>query len=117
MDWERAKRRHEEGTVEARVFAAVRHILLRRKRTPHLAGTVPIEILPAPDNGVLAHRRAAPIGALIALHNFTGEWRGVRREWLEGYGVTLWFDLLSEGEVGKPDGWMALPPYARAWVV
>ena len=117
MDWDRAERRGRLGTVEARVFGAVSHVLHRRKAVPQLRGTVPIEVLPSPDGGVLAHRRPAAIGTLVALHNFTGEWRGVRRSWLEAHGVREVHDLLSDQAVATPDGWMALPPYARAWVV
>ena len=117
MDWERAARRHEPGTIEGRIFEAVAHVLARRKRTPQLAGTVPIEVLPSPDRGVLAHRRAAPTGTLVALHNFAPEWRGVREDWLREGGVAAMHDALSDAHVETHDGWMALPPYARAWVV
>ena len=117
MDWDRAARRHESGTVEARIFSAVSHVLARRKAVPHLAGTVPIEVLASPDGGVLAHARTAPVGTLVALHNFTAEWRGVPADWLRGHGVERMHDMLSDAAIGLHDGWMALPPYARAWVV
>ena len=117
MDWGRAKRRHDLATVEGRVHAGVRHVLLRRKATPHLGGRVPLEVLPPPAPGVFAHRRTAPIGILVAFHNFTEEWRNVPRGWAEAMGATHFHDALSDRPVATPDGTIALPPYARLWLL
>ena len=117
MDWEKAARRNEAGTVEQRVFDGVRHVLMRRKAVSHLHGTVPLEVLDAPAGGVFAHRRPSPIGVLIAMHNFTAEWRNVPRWWAEERGATEFRDALSEGTVATPDGTIALPPHGRLWLL
>ena len=117
MNWERASRRHDPKTIEGRVHAGVRHVLGRRKATPHLGGRVPLEVLPPPAPGVFAHRRTAPIGVLVAFHNFTEEWRNVPRGWAETMGATHFHDALSDHPVGTHDGTIALPPYARLWLL
>ena len=117
MDWERAARRHEPGTVEQRVFDGVAHVMRRRKATGHLHGKVPIEVLGSPAPSVFAHRRPSPLGALVALHNFREEWRHVPRGWAEAAGATRFRDALSETDVATPDGTIALPPYARLWLL
>ena len=117
MDWERAARRREPGTVEQRVFDGVAHVMRRRKATPHLAGTVPIEVLPSPAPGVFAHRRPGPLGVLVAFHNFTEAWRHVPRDWAERMGATAFHDALSDAPVATPGGVIALPPHARLWLL
>ena len=117
MDWRRAERRHEIGTVEQRVFAGITHVIERRKATAHLNGKVPIEVLPVPVQGVLAHRRPGPLGTLVAFHNFTGEWRHASRDWAQAMGAAAFHDLLSQTDVATPHGTIALPPYARLWLI
>ena len=117
MDWNRATRRHQQGTVEGRVFTGVSHVLHRRKATSHLNGKVPIEVLPSPAQGVFVHRRPAPVGTLVAMHNFTDEWRHVPRETAQAMGATRFHDALSETDVATPDGVVALPPRARLWLL
>ena len=117
MDWTRARRRHEPGTVEQRVFAGVAHVMRRRKATPHLAGTVPIEVVDGSADGIFAHRRPGPLGVLLALHNFADEWRHVSRDWAAGQGATLFHDALSDATVDTPHGVIALPPRARLWLL
>ena len=117
MDWDKAALRHEPGTIEQRVFEGVAHVMRRRKATPHLHGRVPIEVLDAPAQGVFAHRRPSPTGVLVAMHNFTDEWRNVPRGWAEARGATEFRDALSESEVATPDSTIALPPRARLWLL
>ena len=71
----------------------------------------------SPAAGVLAHRRPSPRGALLALHSFVEEWRNVPRDWAEAMGATRFHDALGEGDVATPDGTIALPPYARLWLL
>ena len=117
MDWSRAARRHEPGTVEQRVHAGVRHVMTRRKAVAHLNGKVPIEVPAPPASGVFAHLRPGPLGTLVALHNFTEEWRHVPREWAGRAGASRFHDALSDTPVETPGGTLALPPYARLWLV
>ena len=74
MDWDVAERRHEPGTVEARVFAGM--VALSRARAGLLAlrsGT-PTELVDPGSHHVLAFRRRHPRSSpLVALANFSDE--------------------------------------------
>ncbi len=116
MDWEAAARRHDEGTVEHRVFTGIRDILAARARVPAFRGDVPIEVLDPPDPAILGVRRRHHLGDVLVLCNMTDEWLGVPRWWAEQAGATLWRDLLGGGEVAAGGTDVVLPPYARLWL-
>ena len=120
MDWARAALRHDTDTIEGRIFGGIRHILHRRKATPHLHADNPVEILRAGVPGVFGYRRTSPLGALIALFNVSDDWRHVPRGWIEAeacHPAFALFDALSEAPVETPRGTLDLPPRGRVWLV
>ncbi|MCB1500854.1 MAG: alpha-amylase family protein [Bauldia sp.] len=116
MDWRKAERRGVAGTIEARLHGGIAEIMRRRKVTPHLHGENPTEILSAAVDGVFAFRRISPLGPLVALFNFAGDWRRVPWGFLEANGVGDCEDRLTGHRVAPEEGGLALPPYARVWL-
>lgn len=113
MDWGRAL---ADTGVAAQVLQGTRHILARRRAVAALHGGCPTQVLVPPSAAVLAFRRAAPEGAVLALFNFTEGWQHVPEGWLRAEGASQMQDLLSERAVQLHDGALALPPYGRVWL-
>jgi amylosucrase len=120
MDWRRAEKRHQPGTVEHRLFHGLREIVLARKGTPHLHAVTPTEVFDAGNAGVFAFSRPHPLGPLVALHNLTENAQHVGVEAVRGRGVdgTLRDRLKRDG--GEPVEWaggiVRLEPYGSVWI-
>ncbi len=72
MDWAAAARRHDPGTLEGRVFAAIRGLSVARQGLLALRSGGTTEILPTANRHVLAYRRAHPrSGPFLSLTNFS----------------------------------------------
>jgi amylosucrase len=117
MDWAVAGQRETDQGPAGQVFRGLRHIMARRRATPGLHAMYPVEVLPCPAPGVLAVARRAPTGTVLCLFNFAEGWRNLPEGWVRAQGVTQLHDLLSEAPVVPHNGQVALPPYARVWMV
>jgi amylosucrase len=72
MDWSRAARRIDPGTLEGRVFAAIRGLIGARRSLLALRSGGVTEILPTENQSVLAYRRVHPRSApFLSLTNFS----------------------------------------------
>ena len=72
MDWDAAARRDDPGTLEGRVFAAIRGLGQARRSLLALRAGGSTQVLPTENRGVLAYRRAHPRSApFLALTNFS----------------------------------------------
>ena len=72
MDWDAAARRHDPGSLEGRVFAAIRGLSAARRSLLALRSGGRTELLPTENRSVLAYRRAHPRSApFLALTNFS----------------------------------------------
>ena len=90
--------------------------MARRAATPELHGQYPTEVVNVGAAQVFAVARRAPWGTVLCLFNVAETWTGVPADWARAQGVARMRDVLSGGGVGA-DGWIALPPYARVWIV
>lgn len=117
MDWALAARRHEGDNPAAQVFWGTRHILARRKETPALHAAYGTRILPCEVAGVFAFARLAPTGPVLCLFNFTETWQHLPEAWARQQGIARMHDVLSDHPVETHHGNIALPPYARVWLV
>ncbi len=116
MDWAKAARRHVAGTVEARLHGGIAAIMRRRRETPHLHGENPTEIVEGTADGILVVRRASPLGALLAIFNFTEQWRALPADLALESGARDFVDRLTGDVVVTEDGGIPLPPYGRIWL-
>ena len=72
MDWPRTARRSDPGTLEGRVFAAIRGVIGARRSLLALRSGGVTEILPTGNRSVLAYRRIHPRSApFLSLTNFS----------------------------------------------
>jgi len=117
MDWALAEGRHEADTPAARVWRGVRHVLARRRAVPALHGGVPVRIVACDAPQVFAFRREAPTGVVLGLFNFSESWVHLPEAWVRAQGVGAMHDALSDAPVAVHHGNVALPPYARAWLI
>ena len=116
MDWARTARRFKAGTLEARIFAGVKHLTEIRRHTPQLHAGYQTEILDVPRQ-FFAYIRAHPLGNLLSLYNFTEHAQVLPMSALGLYGFAEMTDQLTGHQVVPRDGLLELPPYARLWLV
>jgi amylosucrase len=116
MDWSRAARRHETGSIENRIYTGLRRIIEKRRATPQIHAANPIDVLDLGADGTFAFARPSPTGSLVCVFNFSEQWRSIDAARLSQAGVTQWYDLLGEAQVYPQDGSIALPPQGRVWL-
>ncbi|MEF3048044.1 alpha-amylase family glycosyl hydrolase [Pseudotabrizicola sp. L79] len=117
MDWDLAAQRHAGTSPAAQVFWATRHILQRRRAVPGLHAGYGTRILHCDQPGVFAFARLAPTGPVLCLFNFTENWQHLPESWARMQGAGQMHDLLSDHPVETHGGMIALPPYARVWLI
>ncbi|RIJ71004.1 alpha-amylase [Nakamurella silvestris] len=118
MPWARAALREDPDTVEGWLFRAIADLAATRAGLPHLHASVPAQILPVHDNGVLPVLRRHPVGDLLGLYNVTGEWRPYPLSVLDGLGLGDPVDAITGDTPNRgEDGNLWLPPYAAHWLV
>jgi len=114
MDWAAAERRHDPGTVEGRMFAALQRLGAARRRTEALRSDAVTEVLPIAATTVLAYRRRHPRARpVLVLANFSDHPVGLDREVLARAGLGPGPRLLA-GELDLPS--MRLPAWGYAWL-
>jgi len=116
MDWARAEKRKEQGTLEARLFTGVRGIVEARRRTPQLHAAYQTEVLDLQPT-LLGYARPHPLGTLLAVYNFTEQTQFLPVGALGAHAFTEATDRLSGRTVTPQGGLLELPPYARLWLV
>jgi amylosucrase len=116
MDWKLAEKRKKKGTVEERIFSGVHKILERRRACPQLAASNPTYVFDIGHPSILAVKREHPIGALLALFNFSESWQTLPRSWLEGHGLVRFHDALADQTLAAGFHELSLPPYGRIWL-
>lgn len=117
MDWDKAAQRHEGTSPASQVFWGTRHILARRRATAALHAGYGTRIVHCDLPGVFAFLRLAPTGPVLCLFNFTEHWQHLPESWARLQGTQQMHDLLSDHPVETHHGNIALPPYARVWLV
>ena len=116
MDWTKAERRFEPGTLEARLFSSIKSMLAARRNTPQLHAGYQTEMLDVPPQ-FFAYVRAHPLGSLLAVYNFTEQTQVLPVGVLGAHAFTDKTDALSGRRVAPDGGLLELPPYARLWLV
>ena len=117
MDWPKAERRSQAGTVEARIFEGVVDLVRTRRRTPQMHSAYAATILDLAHARLFGIAREHPLGPLVQLYNFSEEPQRLATDVLLGYGLVQPFDQITQAYVDVSSGELELPPYGRAWLI
>jgi amylosucrase len=118
MDWALAERRRDPGSLEGRVFAAIRALAQARRSLLALRSGGRTEILPVQSHSVLAYLRAHPRSApFLALVNFSDV-----TQWPDA-GIIARAGLYEPAHVHSTTGKLTisagrieLPPWSFLWL-
>ncbi len=118
MDWERAGRRHLEGSVEGRIFAGLVQMGQARRDLPALRGGGVSEALWTDDPHVFAYHRKHPAsGDFLALANFSDDPQSCHTSVLAAAGVPEpQTALSSDGPVSIAGDRVLLEPWGFVWL-
>ena len=116
MDWERAKEASGGKGPIAELLAGVKHIVARRKTTPHLTAHAATRIIDVNNPKVFAFIRLADDGPLLGLFNFTEDWTTVSANRLRTEGITEFADELGGGVAAITGDALEVAPYGRLWL-
>jgi amylosucrase len=114
MPWNRADRRHVEGTLEHRVWHGIRHAVTVRAALPSLEASVETEIFDPVNPAVLVFLRRHQSQTMVAVYNVTAEAQVLPR-WVLPVGNWAW-DALTE-ETPLTDGDLRLDAFQARWFV
>ncbi len=112
MDWAKAEKRQQEGTLEHRLFHGIKRLLEARARTPQLHAAFPTEALWQSNPHLLVLKRAHPMGTLVQVYNFSEQDQPLPWETLRTEGIVQPYDRIEENIAPA-----YLRPYARLWLV
>jgi amylosucrase len=118
MDWARAARRGDLGSLEGRVFAAIRGLASARRGLLALRSGGVTEILPTGNRSVLAYRRVHPRSApFLSLTNFSDFSQTVDAGIITRAGLHAPRHAHSTtGDLAPGGDQMELPPWSFAWL-
>ena len=118
MDWDAAARRQDPGSLEGRVFAAVRGLSAARRSLLALRAGGSTEILPTENRSVLSFRRAHPRSApFLSLTNFSDVTQSAGAGIIARAG--LYQPVHVHSSAGRLDiraGRIELPPWGFVWL-
>ncbi len=111
MDWARAERRKQEGTVEHRIFHGIKGLLQARARTHQLHATFSTKPLWQPNPHLLVLKRPHPEGTLVQVYNFSEQDQALPWETLRQEGIVQPYDHITQAPAPA-----YLRPFARLWL-
>jgi amylosucrase len=124
MDWAAAARRHDESSLEGRVFGAISRLARARRSLLALRAGGSTDVLPAGHPSVLAYRRAHPRSApFLSLTNFSDVTQSADAGILARAGlrqpVHVHSSTVFQSSTGRLDlsgDRIELPPWSFAWL-
>ncbi|RDI96406.1 alpha-amylase [Meiothermus sp. QL-1] len=112
MDWGKAERRKQAGTVEHRLFQGIKALLEARARTPQMHAAFPTRPLWQPNPHLLLLKREHPQGVLVQVYNFSEQEQPFPFEALRQEGIVQPFDCITQAPAPA-----YLRPYERLWLI
>ena len=114
MPWDLVNRRHMTGTIEYRIWHALRHVITVRASLPSLDASVESEILDPVNPAVLVFLRRFSSQTMVGVYNMAPESQKLPR-WVIPLGNWAW-DALTE-ETPLTNGPLTLDGYQVRWFV
>ncbi len=118
MNWSAAARRRDPGSLEGRMFAAIRELARARRSLLALRSGGTTELLPTENRSVLAYRRMHPRSApFLSLTNFSDVAQPADAGLLARAGLHEPVHVHSTtGELTLADGRIELPSWGFIWL-
>jgi amylosucrase len=122
FDWDKAEKRHQSGTVEQRIFFALKKMIALRKELPPFADFDNRHLLLAPNPNLLVFYRTDPENCrsrVLVVNNFNIEDQRLPAETLTPHGFFRhggMTDLYSGERVSVEDGQVAIPALSFYWL-
>ena len=114
MPWDRAERRHVPGTLEHRVWHAIRDSITVREALPSMDASVETEISDPVNPAVLVFVRRYATQTMVGVYNMSSDPQVLPR-WVIPLGNWAW-DALTD-ETPLTDAGLQLEPYQVRWFV
>jgi amylosucrase len=116
MDWTKAARRENPGTVESRIFEGVQSLVERRAALPHLHAAIPTWVLDPNHPHLFAFARPHPVGMLLAVHNFSENEQWLDAGLVRSQGIYNPHDNLRGIPLWLDRDRLRLEPYGSLWI-
>jgi amylosucrase len=122
FDWEKAKKRHETGTVEQRIFSALKKMIALRKQTTAFADFDNRQLLAVDNPNVLVFSRSDPQqnrNRVLVVVNFNDEVQTLSVEAVRAYGFLqpeAMRDLCTGTRVEVESDALVLPALSCQWL-
>ncbi len=123
FDWDKAEKRHETGTVEFRIFGALKRMIALRKETRTFADVDNRRLLTLENGNLLAYLRTDPINnhkTVLVIANFNDAEQSVPIAELQtqgGFHQEAMKDFLSGREFRADDELLTIPPIGLYWLM
>ncbi len=117
MDWKKAERRNDTGSIESRIFRGLRELIRVRKQTPQLHAQVPAIVIDSGHPHIFTHLRPHPSGNLMCVYNFSEFPQTLTPHLFDTYHIFLPYDLITKRTANAWDRLVHLAPYDRLWLV
>jgi amylosucrase len=120
MDWEKAARRTEPETLEARINQGLRRLIELRKATPGFGGSA-MRVIDVGSDHVFAFVRSREADGMedrvLVVANFSEHGQRISTNELRLYGLTYQFyDLVGDRPIALRDEHIYLEPYQVLWL-
>ncbi|MDP2962258.1 MAG: amylosucrase [Sulfurimicrobium sp.] len=122
FDWNKAARRHESGTVEQRIFSALKKIIALRKETTAFADFDNRQLLTVGDPNLLVFSRTDPQNnrnRVLVVGNFNVEAKSLHIDSLRTFGFFQqggMKDICSGEFIAVENNTLTLPPLSCYWL-
>jgi amylosucrase len=122
FDWDKAARRHENGTVEQRIFSGLKHLVALRKEIPAFADFDNRQIIAVENTNLLVFARTDPENCrcrVLVACNFNVEPQALKVGVVSAHGFFQYGgmkDLCSGQTVREEDGLVTIPPLSFFWL-
>jgi amylosucrase len=119
MDWQAAERRHDPSSVEGRLWAGLRRLVVARGASPAVHAQGRTEAVWTGNDHVFGLVRSHAGERLLLLANFLGEPQrvGAGVAWERGFAVDPAAAGMPDGRPLEADGdTLVLAPYQHAWL-
>jgi amylosucrase len=122
FDWEKAEKRHQSGTVEQRIFSALKKLIALRKELPAFVDFDNRHLLLVENPNLLVFYRTDPENSrsrVLVISNFNVEPQPLPVDMLKPHGFYTYesmTDLCSGERVPVVDGQISIPALSFYWL-